>query len=378
MRIGVDARSLEARDRTGVARYLGNILRELAEIAPQNEYTLYFQNSKADDDFLSQGCFRKKLVEMSFVPRKKVLWEQIFLPRELKRNPVDILFCPSYSMPLRGGQKTVVTIHDITYEVEPAWFHPKERLKMRTLTKLAARRADKIISVSEATKCDVVRFYGVEPDKVKVIYEANDPSFKLVKDEAKLGEIKSKYDLSDKFVLYVGSIFARRNIPRLLEALKAVAEKVPTVKLMIIGEDRAYPSQNIGERIKRLGLGNRVVWLDYVPEDDLILLYNVADLFAYPSSYEGFGLPILEAMACGTPVITANLSSLPEVAGDSALYVDPTSVSEMASAMVKVLTGEQIAESLSQRGLQRANSFSWREAAQETLQLFEDLLRGEH
>lgn len=374
MRIGIDTRSLEEEKGTGVARYLRNLLKNFAEIAPENVYLLYFKTRLVQEDFLEQDCFCKKLVKMPLTPKKKVIWEQVFLPGELALNKVDLLFSPSYLTPFFTPAKSVVTIHDVTYEVNPDWFHPKERLKMRTLTKLAALKASKIIAVSEATKQDIIHYYQVDPAKIRVIYEASEPEFQPIKDEGKILEIKRKYGFQDKLIFYVGSIFTRRNIPQLLEGFRKVANKLQKVQLLIIGEDRAYPPQNINKLSNELGLDDKVIWYEYIPEEDLVLLYNAAELFIYPSSYEGFGLPVLEAMACGTPVITSNRSSLPEVVGDAGLTINPTNIDEIAGAIVRVLTNGELREHLSARSLERAQSFSWRQAAGETLRLFEEVI----
>jgi len=373
MRIGIDARSLEEERGTGVARYLRNLLREFARIAPDNRYVLYFKERVADDDLLNQACFLKEQVKMSFLPRKKVLWEQAFLPKAIARSGVEVLFSPSYLTPLFSPAKSVVTIHDITYEVNPGWFHPKERLKMRTLARLAARRANRIIAVSQTTKNDLIQRYKVVPEKVSIVYEASDPKFRPIEDKNLLKMVKEKYQLKDKFIFYLGSLFARRNIPRLLEAFQRVIDEFGEVQLLIVGEDRAYPSQDIPRLVSQLALNEKVIWFEYVSEDDLPLLYNAAELFVYPSSYEGFGLPVLEAMASGRPVVTSNLSCLPEITGKAALLVDPTNPEEMAEAMVKILKDEKLMERLSQEGLKRAESFSWRRTAEETLKVFEEV-----
>lgn len=368
MKIAIDARSLEESSRTGVARYLSNILREMAQLEPENDYLLFFQNKKADDAMLSQKCFHSQLVNVPFPPRKKVPWEQIWFPRYLKRTDADILFSPSYSTPLFSPIRTVVTIHDITYEVNPKWFHPKERFKMRVLTRAAARRADHIIAVSEATKKDLINYYKISPEEISVIYEASSEEFKhLNVDKVK---VREKYKLKRDFFLYVGSFFTRRNIPLLIKAFRYVLEEIPNTELLLIGQDRSHPPLELNKLLAGNRLEEKVKWLEYVPEADLVSLYNLTTAFIYPSSYEGFGLPVLEAMSCGTPVITSNCSSLLEVVGDSGILVDPQDVKALTSAMLEILRNGSLQKDLASRGIKRAKQFSWRKAAAKTLEVF--------
>jgi glycosyltransferase involved in cell wall biosynthesis len=374
LRIAIDARSLEESSRTGVARYLSSILREMALLEPQNHYLLLFQNRVVEDAVLSQACFEKQLVKVPLPPRKKVPWEQVWLPRHLRSLKADLLFSPSYSTPVLSPVKTVVTIHDITYEVNPKWFHPKERLKMRILTRIAASRANHIIAVSEATKKDLVNHYGVNPEKISVIHEASGDEFVSLSVDEK--RIREKYQLKGEFFLFVGSFFSRRNLPVLVEAFQNVAKGNSNAELLLIGQDRSYPPLGLDKLLAKKSLGERVKWVEYVPEADLVSLYNLAAAFVYPSSYEGFGLPVLEAMSCGTPVITGAASSLPEVVGDAGILVDPTDSKELALAMLQVLENISLRQELIKRGLERAKLFSWRRAAQETLEVFRKVIRN--
>lgn len=371
MKIGIDARSLEEEAKTGVARYLGNLLRQFAAISSDNSYILFFKSHIPELDYLKEGCFDLRLIPMGILPRKKVLWEQFCLPKALAG--IDVLFSPSYMTPARSPIPTVVTIHDITYEVNQQWFSPKERLKMRTLTKLAAIKAHQIIAVSETTKADIIKHYKVEENRIEVIYEAADPGFIKIDDEDKLKECRKRYKLETPFILYVGSIFSRRNVPTIIKAIKILKEGGRELKLVLIGEERSFPAVDIQGTIWKTGVDKEVTWLDYVDEDDLIKLYNIADVFVYPSSYEGFGLPVLEAMACGTPVVTATGSSLGEVVKDAAVLIDkPEDPEELANAIALVIDDPPLAASLSEKGMKRAGEFSWESAARRTLGVLYD------
>lgn len=370
MIIGIDARSLEEPEPTGVSRYLGNLLRQFVAVAPENKYVLFFKSGIPSHDYLATPAIEARHVRMGLAPKKKVIWEQLFLPRAL--SGVDVLFSPSYLTPRSATVPAVVAIHDITFELNPQWFSPLERLKMRTLTKSAAEKAAQVIAVSNATKEDICRYYKIAAEKVRVIHGAADPFFfeSAKMSEKDEDECRQKFGLQGSFVLYVGSIFSRRNVPALLDAFKDLVWEGRDLMLMLVGEDRTYPPQDIKGKIAGSGIEDRIVWIDHIRETDLARLYNSAEVFVYPSSYEGFGLPVVEAMACGTPVVTGNNSSLREIAHDAAILVDdPRQSQQIFEALVSVLDDPRKSEDLSNKGRLRASTFSWETAARETLRV---------
>lgn len=366
MRIGIDARCLEG-TRKGVARYLINLLRELAVIAPDNEYILYFRKYVANDDFLNQRCFTKKVIGTPFLSVK------LFLER------AALFFSPAYTIPYICPSKAVVTIHDISYRVHPEWFSFKS-LEISNKTKRTVQRAAAIITDSQYSKREIEKYYQVEERKVWPIRLAVEDRFCPLSDSAKIKEVKNRYGIREKFILYVGSIFNRRNIPNLLDAFQNLASQLRNHQMLLVGANHTYPYIDVDKLIKKINIKvgeNRVIRVDYVSEKDLLWLYRGADLFVFPSVYEGFGLPVLEAMSCGTPVITSNLSSLPEVVGDAAVQVNPLSVAELTEAMYRVIDNENLKRNLCANGLMRAKRFSWRETAYETLAIFKKVVGEE-
>ena len=292
-----------------------------------------------------------------------------------RQHNLDIVHDPTGSMPLfLTGRAKVTTIHDVVPYIYPETSSRLDWLIYRIWLPLAVRRLDAIITDSEQSKRDIVRYLPVPKEKVTVIPCAVNSNYKPLNP----GEIEPalrKYDIDTPYILYVGSIAARKNLPRVLEAYAQLQEWSEAWKLVIVGA-RKWKSSPVFEAVKRLGLEDKVLFTGYVDEDDLPALYNGADLFVFPSLYEGFGLPVLEAMACGTPVITSNCSSLPEVAGDAALLVDPFQVQAIADGMQSVLADPEIATVMKERGLQQAQRFSWERTACETIAVYEKVLAG--
>jgi len=233
------------------------------------------------------------------------------------------------------------------------------------------KTADKIITVSNSTKNDLMNHFNIPKEKIRVIFEAADEKFKSLNNK-ETKEVKYKYHLNFPFILYVGGLAVHKNIPALIKAFYKVKKKGIQHKLVITGTKR-WKYKEIFETIDKLDLQNDVVFTGYVSDEDLPALYNAADLFVYPSIYEGFGLPPLEAMACGTPVITSNTSSLPEVVGDAGIMVDPYDVNGLADAMHEVLANEGLRANMIKNGLERAKMFSWEKCARETLKVYEEV-----
>jgi glycosyltransferase involved in cell wall biosynthesis len=245
----------------------------------------------------------------------------------------------------------------------------------RIMMAISAHRAKGIIAVSDSTSRDVRDLLKVKPDKIHAIPEAAGSNYRLIDDRAAVSRICKKYGLSaGKFVLYVGVLEPRKNIPILLQAYQKLVNRGIDKKLVIVGK-KGWMYHEIFSTVKILKMENNVVFPGYVPEEDLPYLYNGASLFVYPSLYEGFGLPVLEAMSCGVAVVTSNVSSMPEISGDSALLVDPQDPEQLAKAMERVLTDNVLNNSLKERGLQRAGKFSWERTALETLRVYEEVYK---
>ncbi len=372
MQIAIEARVLSGK-RLGVARYLYNLLRFFPEISDSNQFYLY-----ADYRPIDQSIQHPQIHYRTLKGPRRFLWRHFLLPLEQYKKHFDLLFVPSYSVPLLKMGKTVVTIHDIIPLKHPEWSRRNERIRFATTVKRLAHKVDSIIAASEATKNDLLEFTRTDPNKIEVIYLGVDDHFKVLDKKAEFENFSKKFNLLVPFILYVGAIHPRRNIKRLLEAFRLLKLDTKTEhKLVLIGTFfQSSWKQQIQQYIQQKKLENEIIWLDYITDEELVQFYNFADVFIYPSLYEGFGLPVLEAMACGTPVVTSNSTSLSEVAGDAALLVNPFEIEEIAEALKTIIWKKDIKIGLIEKGKKRASLFTWQKAAQQTIQLFEKIHAG--
>jgi glycosyltransferase involved in cell wall biosynthesis len=242
----------------------------------------------------------------------------------------------------------------------------------RPLVDVAARRADAIITVSESAKRDIVRLYGSQAERIHVVHEAAAPAFQPIRDPAVLERVRRRYDLAERFILYVGTIEPRKNLPKLIEGFASRRKSGQLPHQLVCAGPYGWLSRDIEDLIDRLQIEDAVRFTGYVPFDDLATLYSLAEMFVFPSLYEGFGLPVIEAMACGTPVVTSNGTSLPEVVADSAVLVDPEDVDSIAAGIQQMLSNPGLRERLRRSGLERAKCFTWERAATRTLRVLLD------
>jgi glycosyltransferase involved in cell wall biosynthesis len=284
----------------------------------------------------------------------------------------DILHV-NYIAPFFVSCPIVTTVHDVSFKRFPEFFSLRDRLLFATLLPVTLRRVSAVIAVSHHAKQEIVDVYRFLKDKVYVTMEASNPMFGLVRDEALLQSARLRYGIHSDYVLAVGNLQPRKNLSRLISAFDRARREIKCVQLVIVGKDQ-WRFSHIYDAVKKYSLENDVVFTGYIPDKELVLLYNSAKVFVYPSLYEGFGLPILEAMSCGVPVVTSNVSSVPEVAGGCALLVDPNSVDQIACAILQILNNNDLALSLSEKGLERVKQFSWLKTAQETLTVYKKVL----
>jgi len=295
------------------------------------------------------------------------LRQQWAIPRILRHLRADLYHSPYYLMPYRPGVPTVVTVYDLIPLLFPQHVPPAARLLFRWMTALALRTASQVIVISQATCRDLLTFYHLPPQKVTVIPLAADPAFHP-QSPAEVERVRRKYALPESYLLYLGINKPHKNLGRLVEALSLVPRPL---SLIIAGAwDPRYLEPR--QRAEALGLENAVRFLGPVPEADLPALYSGATLFVFPSLYEGFGLPVLEAMACGRPVVCSNTSSLPEIVDEAALTFDPLDVTEMAAKIEKALGNESLREEMKEKSLQQAAKFSWERTARETLEIYRE------
>jgi len=370
MRIGIEGRTLQG-ERYGVARYLSNLLRNLVELEGEEEYVVYLSRPITPLDFSSPRLDFKVL---GHAPG--LTWRHLRLPLAMRRDGMDLHYSPSYFLPLLKLCPSVVVVHDLTFKVHPEWFAQDRRFIFDDLFWREVKRAERIITVSEYSKVDIIRILGVDPSRVTVVNGAPDPLFRPIDDEARLAESRLKYGLEPGFLLTVGAIHTRRNLERLIEAVSRASQGLgEELQLLILGTPAPFtPPVDIWGTARRCGMEGSLKHVEFVPEEDLLLLYNACGLFVYPSLYEGFGLPVIEAMACGTPVVCSNVTSLPEVAGDAALFFDPLNLEEIAQAVVRALSDTALRDELRRAGKARASSFSWRRTAEETLGIFRQVI----
>lgn len=372
MIVGIEGRTLQG-ERYGVARYLINLLREMVALEADDRY-IVFTSGPIEPLGFSSPRLEIKTLSM----RPSLLWRHLRLPLAMRRDGVDLHFSPSYFLPLLKLCPAVVVVHDITFKVHPEWFARDRRFRFDDLFWREVARAERIITVSEHSKVDIVRVLDVAPERVTVIPEAADTLFAPVEDEDRLEAVRRKFGLGRDFLFTAGSIHTRRNLERLIEAVGAASRALDApLELLILGTPAPFsPPVDIQGTARRCGMEERVKRIGYVSEEELLLLYNACTLFVYPSLYEGFGLPVIEAMACGTPVACSNTTSIPEVAGGAAEYFDPESVEEMAEAVRRVMADASLRQRLSRAGKERASSFSWRRAAKETAAVLEQVVEG--
>ncbi|MFH2138234.1 MAG: glycosyltransferase family 1 protein [Candidatus Omnitrophota bacterium] len=376
MDIGINASYLEL-TRAGVARFIVNLLKTWPAIYPNHRFHLYFRKSIPNDDFLNNKNFVKKLVACPSLLNKASVWENFYLPQTVAREKsIDVFFSPSYTLPMfLRCKKKVVTIFDISYISHPEWYPRNIRWHYNIPTFFTARNADMIVTSSNFSKQEIVSYLKVDEKKVQVVYLAADKEFRLASDPELAAKIKKKFTKGRNYLFFLGLLIQRRNITPLLKAFKKnLAEDPLRCALLLAGANRTYPYIDINKAIKTLGLEKDVFWHSYIEDADLPAIYNGAKAFIYPSSYEGFGIPPLEAMSSGVPVITAGLSSLPEVVGDAAyLLKDPGNVDEMAEAMKNVLNDKILRATMIENGLRQAKKFSWQETACKTMKILSEI-----
>ena len=371
MHIAFDGTTLRP-ERTGVGYYTEHLLRHTAAQCDLDEITVISNTAVETDRPLPAQV--RTLVSPSWSPR--LVWMQTQAPRILRHLRADVVHFTNGMVPLASPVPTVVTIHDMSLTMFPG-FHPMRRVLLnRPLVNLAARRADAIITVSEAAKRDIVRLYGLESTRVHVVHEAAAPSFRVIHDPCELRRVRERYGLGERFILYVGTIEPRKNLPKLLEAFarRRVAGDLP--HQLVCAGPYGWLSNDIEAQIDRLRVRDAVHFTGYVPFADLPAIYNLAEMFVFPSVYEGFGLPVVEAMACGTPVITGSVPALTEVAGGASERVDPLEPETLGDAIAALAGNRERREDLSRRGLERAQTFSWERAATETLTVYRHAVAG--
>lgn len=374
MRLGFDIRPF-LKQETGVGIYFKNLLFNLSRLDKENEYFLFSSSWKDRFDREKIPPFSRLHFRDLRIPVRVLnfFWYRLGWPRldGIFGNPLDLTHSPT-PLPIPAKGKNVVTVYDLFFMDFPRQADSEARKVFSRKIGSSLPRADGIVTISNFTRDQILDRFRIDPARVHTIYLGIDHEYWTESDEAGLKEISRRLQLPRGFLLFVGALERRKNIPMLIEALKILHKKSWKVPLVLAGrQGEAFPE--IRKKVEHLGLGSAVFYTGYCSEKELRGLYHLADLLIYPSLWEGFGLPLLEAMACGLPVVTSRRTAIPEIAGDAALYFDPESAEDMAAQIIRGLEQASLREDLIQRGISRAGRFSWSKTAEDTLALYKDL-----
>jgi len=372
LRIAIDASTISTQG--GPRTYVLGLLDALLRLDRENEYVVFYN----DPVHLGRFPLAREIVLPGKSPLSRLWREHVLLPRACGRERVDLLHCPKSAIPYFSPCPTVVTLHDLIPLRHPETEKLAARIYWNIQIPVAARRSSYIITDSEHARQEIMADFGVAPQRIRAIMLGFDPRMALAPDPAQTGLVRGKYALPQGYILYVGTIQPRKNIDTLIEAyarLRTVRNTMP--KLVIVGR-KGWLYDRLFARISELGLADQIIFTGFVPDEDLPHIYAGASLFVYLSFFEGFGLPPLEAMACGVPVVTSNTTSLPEVVGDAGIAVPPSDPDAVVAAMARILDDAGFARTLGERGRERARLFSWDAAAAETLEIYRQVaaMRG--
>jgi glycosyltransferase involved in cell wall biosynthesis len=372
MTIYVDV-SAAVHAKAGIGRYAESLARALIARDPER-FALFYNRTQGTQPPQGLEGVPARTVRAGYKPWRMAVWLGHVVGVGFNRLVPDaaLFHATEHLLPPLRGMPTVLTVHDMIFRLFPEHQKPLNYWYLNRTMPLYCRRAGAIITVSEASKRDIVAHYGLDPERVKVIYEAASPEFAPAPAEM-VEEARRRYGLPERYLLHVGTIEPRKNLTRLVEALERLREEGLRIPLVVLSA-KGWLYEDFFRRLEALSVRDAVHFTGYVPGPDLPLLYNGAVALAMPSVYEGFGLPVLEAMACGTPVVSSNTSSLPEIGGQAALYFDPHDVEDMSATIRRTWTDLDLCAAMREEGLAQAGRFSWERAARETQAVYEEVL----
>ncbi len=373
MRIAIDAHSVGAK-LAGNESYATNLIEALAQVDSVNEYTLYVTTAEARARF-SQRWPNFRI--QTTLPHTPLIRIPLTLATELRKRPVDVLHV-QFTAPPFSPCPVVVSVHDLSFEHLPQTFNRRSRTQLRLTVRHSVRRAARILTLSEHTRRDMIETYGTSPERITAIPLAAPSYFGRVREERELQRVRHIYGIEGDYILCVSSIQPRKNLPRLVRAYESLRNKrgpgkLP--KLVLVGKCAWLYDETL-RSIEEGRMKDSVILTGYVPQSDLPALYSGSICFVYPSYFEGFGLPPLEAMKCGAPVIAGNRTSLPEVVGDAGILVDPYDVNAIAAAIERLIDDPDYRQQLRVKGLARSSVFDWNETARRTLDVYEQVVGG--
>lgn len=371
MTIGIDASRANKTEKTGTEWYSYHLIQELKKITdPKDQFILYSREKLRGDLGELPSNWQSRVLNWS--PKK--LWTQARLSWEMWQRPPEMLFVPAHTLPLIRPEKVVTTCHDVAFLRLPQSYDWSALKYHEFAVKFAIRHAAKIIAVSEFTKNELIEFFKISPERITVVPNGYDSErYKIIEDRGGVEKTLTKYNILGAYILYTGRLELKKNIPGLIEAFKLLKKnyKEP-LKLVLVGRP-GFGFEKVTKAIVENNLSDEIIMPGYVAREDLPYLMSGARVFVFPSFYEGFGIPVLEAMACGTPVVASGIPALREVAGEAAYLVDPYFSENIAEGINRVLTDEHLRENLKIRGLDRAKQFSWEKCARETWKVLESL-----
>ncbi len=368
MKIGVMLRHLN--ELGGVVVYTKNIIENLLDIDKKNEYVFLYN----DPSLIGTYSKYKNVKEVVINITNKLLWDQIGVPGAVRSEKIDLIFNPKLSIPLFAHSKKIFTLHGLEQFALPNIFRWYDHIYFRIMTPLYCRRADSIIVMTNTGKNDFIKYLNVKEDKIKVIYESYHKRFEAKKNKKYIMAVKQKYNLPEKYIFFIGGITPLKNFSNIVKSFNIIRNKIP-VKLVVAGFKRWKYESDI-DLIRRLRLKNDVITLGFVPDNDLPYLYHLAQCLIFPSLYEGFGIPILEAQACECPVICSKTGCTPEVSGGAALLVNPYNRKEISQSIYDILNNKNLRKNLIAAGLENIKKFNWHKTAEQTLKLFKKIYQS--
>ncbi|MCB1044824.1 MAG: glycosyltransferase family 4 protein [Acidobacteria bacterium] len=363
MRIGICARTWG--ENGGIGVYTRSVIASMLDLDARNEYHILYSNK------VHLGSLKgtDRVREVYLPANGKWMWDQWAVPRYAHRERLDVIFHTKFAIPFLAKCRTAMVLHGTERFVHPEFHQSADLWFFKTVYPQYLKRASLIIAVSNRAKEDIISYLGIDPEKVRVAYLATDPIFRPISDPEQLELVREKYNLPPRFILFAGHIYPGKNFGRLLEAFSTVRKDM-NIHLVVAGGMR-WKYQNDLNALETLGLQENVHFAGYVPQNELVGFYNLAAATVFPSHYESFGLPNIEANACGCPLVTSRTGGMPEAAGNAAVYVDPLDVADIANAIVRVLTDEDLRQTLIAKGYENAARFSWEKTARATLDALE-------
>lgn len=367
--IWIDGYEANVSQRVGSGQVAFELLKNIYKLDRENNYTILLQSKPFSDLPPERENWKYKIL------RPANLWTRIVIPAyyTFAKNKPDLILSPTHYIPAFIGVKRIAIIFDLSFLRFPETFKKDDLYKLTNWTRYSARESSHIVTISNSSKKDIIEFYQLPDKKITVAYPGYDENvFRPIEDEAEISRVKDKYKIVGNYIIYIGTIQPRKNLVRLIRAMKLIDD----CKLVIVGKIKgkgrqAWMNEEILAEPGKLGIEDKIIFTDFVPTENLPALISGAKAFVLPSLYEGFGIPVAEAMACGTPVIVSNVSSLPEVAGDAGIMVDPQSETQIEQAIRLLVSDKKIHDKLSKKALEQSKKFSWEKMAREVIEVLE-------